>query len=112
MKEKSNINDQPQKPFRPAKPILVGAITGLILIFLLLVFGAHQPNQEWGKYGKIRPFVVEPLAGALGGLFYYFMHYMGSNGAVNKTMAVVLGIAVFIMVLWLGVVLSDDTMWH
>ncbi len=111
MKEKSKIKEQPQKRFRAGKPILVGAIIGLILISLL-VFGVERPKPEWGKFWKVRPLVVEPLAGALGGLFVYFMNYMGSNGSVNKTMASVLGIAVFIMLLWLGIVLAlDGTMW-
>jgi len=45
-------------------------------------------------------------------LFFHFMNYMGSKRAVNKTMALVLGIVVFIMVLWLGIVFGlHGTLW-
>ncbi len=102
MIEKSNLA-RPQKRFSPLKSILIGAVIGLIIISLF-VFEVDKPKQEWGKLWRVRPLIVEPVAGALGGLFFHFMNYMGSKQAVNRTMAVVLGIVVFIMVLWLGIV--------
>lgn len=111
MKEKSNI-EQPQKRFSPAKSVVIGAVIGLILISLF-VFEVDKPKAEWGNFWKVRPLIIEPIAGAIGGLFFYFMNYMGSKGAVNKTMAFVLGIVVFFMMLWLGIVAGlHNTMWN
>ncbi len=107
MKDKSNIKERPQKRFSAGKSILTGAVIGLIIISLF-VFEIESPKPEWGRFWRVRPLIVEPLAGAVGGLFFYFMNYMGSKGAVNKTMAVVLSIVVFIMLLWLGIILGLD----
>ncbi|HSV10230.1 MAG TPA: hypothetical protein VLI68_05645 [Hanamia sp.] len=111
MKDKSNINGQPQKRFSAGKSILIGAAIGLILISLF-VFEVKNPKPEWGKFWRVRPLLIEPLAGGIGGWFFYFMNYMGSKGAVNKTMAFVLSIVVFIMLLWLGIVFGlNGTIW-
>lgn len=111
MKEKTKI-EQSHKRFSPAISILTGAIIGLIVISLF-VFEVQKPKAEWGSFWRVRPLIVEPLAGATGGLFYYFMRYMGSKGAVHKTMALVLGIVVYIMVLWLGIIFGlNGTMWN
>ena len=111
MKEKSHI-EPPQKRFSPLKSILIGAVIGLIIISLF-VFEVDKPKEEWGKLWRVRPLIVEAVAGAMGGLFFHFMNYMGSKRAVNKTMAFVLGVVVFIMVLWLGIVFGlDGTMWN
>jgi hypothetical protein len=111
MKEKGDIQQSPKR-FSPAKSILIGAVIGLIIISLF-VFEVEKPKPEWGKFWRIKPLIIEPLAGALGGLFFYFMNYMGSKGAVHKPMAMVLGIFVFIMLLWLAVIIGlNGTMWN
>jgi hypothetical protein len=71
-----------------------------------------NPKPEWGKLWQIRPLIITPLAGAMGGLFFYFMNYMSSRGSINKVLAVILSFVVFTIGLWLGVVLGlDGTMW-
>jgi hypothetical protein len=60
----------------------------------------------------IRPLIIVPLAGAVGGLCNYFIVHFYSQFGVNKTIAVILSVVVFIIGLWLGTVLGlDGTMW-
>ena len=91
--------------------MLIGAMIGLMLISLF-VFGVDDPKPEWGKFWMIKPLIITPLAGAMGGLFFYFMNYISSRGGINKTLAIILSIIVFIIGLWLGIVLGlNGTMW-
>jgi hypothetical protein len=109
MTQKSNVTEQPLASV--VKPVIIGGLIGLILISLF-VFGVDNPKPEWGKLWQIRPLIITPLAGALGGLFFYFMNYMSSRGSINKVLAVILSFVVFTIGLWLGVVLGlDGTMW-
>ena len=108
---RTNNSTTPDQPVSLAKPILIGAAIGLIAISFF-VFGVDKPNPEWGKLWMIRPLIITPMAGAMGGAFYYFMDYQSSRG-FNRTIAVVLSMIVFIVGLWLGIVLGlAGTMWH
>jgi hypothetical protein len=94
------------------KRMLVGAGIGLLLICLFLST-AGNPNPAWPKLWFLRPLIIVPLAGAMGGLcnyyFVYFHHMMG----VNKTIAMILSVVIFIIGLWLGTVLGlDGTYWN
>ncbi len=112
MTQKSNLTDSSGNRISAGKPMLIGAAIGLILISLF-VFGVDNPNPEWGKLWRIRPLIITSLAGAMGGLFFYFMNYLSLRGSLNKILAIVLGVIVFIIGLWLGVVLGlDGTMWN
>ena len=93
-----------------AKPMLIGAGIALLVISFF-VFGVDAPKPEWGRYWMIRPLIVTPLAGAMGGAFYALMDYQSSRG-FNRTAAILLSIAVYLIGLWLGTVLGlAGTMW-
>jgi len=94
-----------------ALPIMIGAAIALGIISLFL-FGANNANPAWGKFWMIRPLIVSSLAGATGGAFYYFMTSLSANGQINRTVAVIVSLIVYIICLWLGIVLGlDGTMW-
>lgn len=102
---------QQNEPGSLAVPMLIGAGIGLAIISFF-VFGVDHPNPEWGKYWQIRPLIVTPAAGALGGAFWYLMDVMSSKG-MNRTIAVILAVIVFIIGLWIGTVLGlAGTMWN
>ena len=108
--KQSNLTAEPDQPLSIAAPTIIGAGLGLIVISFL-VFGVDDPNPEWGKLWMIRPLIITPMAGALGGAFYYFMDRLTSRG-LNKTVAVVLSLLVFFVGLWLGIVLGlAGTLW-
>jgi hypothetical protein len=93
------------------KPVLVGAAIALLVISFF-VFGVDHPNPEWGSFWRIRPLIITPLAGAMGGAFFAFMNYQSSRG-FNKTVAILLGLVVYLIGLWLGTVLGlAGTMWN
>jgi hypothetical protein len=95
-----------------SKPILIGAAIGLILISMF-VFEVDNAKPEWSKLWMVKPLVITPLAGAIGGLFFYFMNYLSSAGKINRGLAIILSIIVFIVGLWLGIVLGlNGTMWN
>ena len=92
------------------KPMLIGALVGLILISVF-VFGVDEPNPAWGEFWMIKPLILTPVIGAMGGLFYYFMNYLSTTG-FNKTLAIIIGILGFVIAQWLGIVLGlNGTMW-
>ena len=94
------------------KRMLVGAGIGLLLISMFLI-SAGEPNPEWGKLWMIKPLIIVPLAGAMGGLCNYFIVHFHNLAGLNKTIAIILSVIVFIIGLWLGTILGlDGTYWN
>lgn len=93
------------------KPILIGAAIALILIALFLS-GVNNPDPAWPKLWKIKPLIIVPLAGAMGGLFYYLVQPLHYKSGLKKTVAIIVCIIVYVIGLWLGTVLGlDGTLW-
>ena len=93
------------------KRMVIGAGIGLLLISFFLL-SAGEPNPEWGSLWRIRPLIIVPLAGAMGGLCNYFIVHFRHLAGMNKTIAIILSVLVFIVGLWLGTVLGlDGTYW-
>jgi hypothetical protein len=102
---------QPQQPSL-SKRIVVGAGIGLVLISFFLIT-AGEPNPAWGKLWRIRPLILVPFAGAIGGLCNYFIIRFHNQFGVNKAIAIIFSFIVFIIGLWLGTVLGlDGTYWN
>ena len=81
----------------------------VITIFLL---GAGESSPYWGRFWMIKPLIIVPLAGALGGAFYYCMDYLRFQGGADKVMASFLSLIIYIFGLFLGIVLGlDGTLW-
>jgi hypothetical protein len=94
-----------------AKRMLLGGGIGLALISLF-VFGVDHPDPDWGKYWMIKPLIITPLAGAMGGLSNYIIMGFHRQVGANKVVAIIISAIVFFVGLWLGVVLGlDGTMW-
>ena len=92
------------------KRMLVGAGIGLTLISLFL-FSAGEGKAEWGKFWMIRPLIIVPFAGAIGGLCNYFIMSFRSHAGLNKIVAIILSLIIFIFGLWIGTVLGLDGTW-
>lgn len=111
MTQSNEVQNRPVHPASAAKRMGQGAGIGLVLI-LFFVLGAGEPDPDWPKLWMIKPLLVVPAAGALGGLFYYNMDHLRCQGGWRKALAYLLSFTVFVIVLWLGVVLgSNGTMW-
>lgn len=111
MTQSNNSTSQPHQASL-IKRMLVGAGIGLILISLFLL-SAGEPNPEWGKLWMIKPLIIVPLAGAMGGLCNYFIVHFHNQVGVNKVIAMILSVIVCIIGLWLGTVLGlNGTYWN
>lgn len=111
MTQRNELQTKPHQTASSVKPVVMGAAIGLTVISFF-VFGVDAPDPAWGKLWRIKPLLIAPVAGAMGGAFYYFKGHL-SSGGLNKTVAVVLSLVVFIIVLWLGIVLAlNGTMWN
>lgn len=93
------------------KRMAVGAGIGLFLISIFLM-GTGESDPDWGRTWMIRPLVIVPLAGAMGGLCNYLLVQYHNDLKLNKTIAIILSGIIFLIGLWLGFVLGlDGTMW-
>ncbi len=99
-------------PVSLAKPVLLGGGIAFLLISFF-VFGVDEPDPAWGKRWMIKPLLITPIVGAVGGVFYFFMDQLSYRNGFNKTVAILLGLLGFVVALWLGIVLGlNGTMWN
>lgn len=92
--------------------LLIGAgIATALIVFFLLNAGESKP--EWGKYWRIKPLIMVPLAGAFGGgLFHYIQQFIGGQKTWTRIAAFLIGAIAFIVTLWIGTVLGlNGTHW-
>ena len=110
----THTNDSTSHPQQVSliKRMLLGGGIGLLLISLF-VFGVDYPDPAWGEYWRIKPLIITPLAGAMGGLCNYIIMSYHNQVGVNKVVAAIVSAIVFIIGLWMGVVLGlNGTMWN
>jgi hypothetical protein len=112
MTQRNELEMQPIHAASMGKRMLQGAGIALILIIIFLL-SAGEPDPGWPKLWMMKPLIIVPLAGAIGGVFYYFMDHLRYKGGWRKAMAIILSLVVYIIGLWLGTVLGlDGTMWN
>lgn len=94
-----------------AKCMGIGAGVALALITLFLV-PVNDPDPAWGRYWMVRPMIVVPFAGAMGGLFFYMATHVCRREGWPVVWGYLVGLVVCIIGLWLGFVLGlDGTLW-
>lgn len=92
--------------------MVVGAGMGLLLISLFLL-SVDEADPAWGKFWMIRPLIVVPFAGTMGGLCNYYIVRFHSLAGVSKVLALILSLLVFVFGLLMGIVLGlDGTLWN
>lgn len=90
----------------------LGALIGLLLISLFLL-GTGEPNPEWGRAWWIKPLLLVPFAGAMGGMFTYFVSQQNLQSDWAKIVGMMISLLVFIVGLWMGFVLGlNGTYWN
>lgn len=111
MTQGNQLTTDPVHRASVGKRMLQGAAIALSMISLFLL-GAGGPNPEWPKLWMVKPLLIVPVAGALGGLFYYYMDHLRQQGGWKAVLAIVLSLAGYFVALWLGTVLGlNGTMW-
>ena len=88
----------------------LGGLIGLMLIAVFLY--PSDPNPEWGRFWWVRPFIIVPFAGAMGGAFNYIVSQQTFTRRWVKIAAIIFSLFVFLVGLWMGFVLGlDGTYW-
>lgn len=105
----------PQRPVSPAgslAPVMLLGAGFALLAISFFVFGVDNTPPEWGRFWMIRPLIVTPLAGAIGGAVYHFLDHLRAGGKISRNVAVVLSLVIYLVGLWMGIVLGlAGTMW-
>lgn len=111
MTQENKLTTSPIHHGSLGKRMLQGAIPALIVI-ILFVAPVKNPNPDWPTFWWIRPLLVVPFAGAMGGVFYFLADTFRYQGGWKKVMANVLSVIVYLFGLWMGIVLGlDGTLW-
>lgn len=112
MTQTNNSTTQPIHQASIGKRMLLGAAIALMLIIIFLL-GVNNPKPEWGNLWMIKPLVIVPLAGALGGVFYYFVDHVLHGNGWKKVLVIIVSLVGYIVALWLGTVLGlNGTLWN
>jgi hypothetical protein len=113
MTQSNELQKQPLHTATLTKRMLQGAAIGLVLISMFLL-AAGEGDPSWHRLWMIRPLIMVPVAGAMGGVFYYFMDHLRYGGDwKRKAAANLISLVGYIIALWLGTVLGlDGTMWN
>lgn len=86
---------------------------GVIALFFILAFllPAGNPKPQWGSYWMVKPLLLVLVSGMAGGALYYLIISRLSS-RITKIPATVLGIIMFLVTVWLGIVLGlNGTYW-
>ncbi|MCE7039617.1 potassium transporter KefB [Dyadobacter sp. CY312] len=112
MTQQQGLSTEPLHSASVAKRMLQGAGVALVLISIFL-FPIDDANPAWGKWWMIRPLLMVPAAGAMGGVFYYVMDHLRYQGGWKKAAAYLISLLGYIVALWLGTVLGlNGTLWN
>ena len=94
------------------KRMIQGAIIGLVLIAAFLI-SAGQGKPEWGNWWMLKPLIMVPFAGAVGGAIYYYFDEVRAKGWWNRLVADIICFLIFIIGIWMGSVLGlNGTYWN
>jgi hypothetical protein len=111
MKQSNDSTSAPQR-LSLGKRMLWGAWIGLVVIAVFLIPSNNPTPPEWGSFWMIRPLIVVPFAGAMGGLCNYYILTFHQLVGLNRIVAIVISVLVSVIGLWMGIVLGlDGTMW-
>jgi hypothetical protein len=108
----NNFTTRPLHGAPAGKRMLQGAAIAFIVIALFLLPIKHT-NPAWGNFWMVRPFIIVPIAGAMGGLFYYLMDHLRYQGGWKMALATFISLFAYIVALWLGSILGlAGTLWN
>jgi hypothetical protein len=108
-----NKLQQPLHPVSLRKRALLGAGIALVLITIFIFAGGDPNPGSWPKLWFIRPLIVVPIAGAMGGVFYYLMDNLRYQGGWRKFLANLVSLIIYIIGLWFGTIAGlAGTLWN
>lgn len=94
------------------KRAIIGWAIGFVFT-ALFIFSADKADASWSKLWFIKPFLLTPIATAMGGAFYYYVEQLFFFNGWKKPLAIIIGLVGFVVSLWLGMVLGfNGTYWN
>ncbi|MDQ3016490.1 MAG: potassium transporter KefB [Bacteroidota bacterium] len=111
MTPKNSLIELPIISMSLFKPMfIVGLIALMVIVFF--VSGFDNPKPEWGELWYIKPLIITPIVGALGGVFFYLINNLRLRGKLATTIAVIISLIGYVFALWMGIILGlNGTMW-
>ncbi len=92
------------------RSMLIGASIGICATLFFIIGAESQPH--WPNLWQIRPLIITPLAGAIGGGLCYAAIRFLRRERFNSAIAISLILIGYLITLWLGIVLGlDGTLW-
>ncbi|MGF1924337.1 MAG: potassium transporter KefB [Bacteroidia bacterium] len=111
----TTTQNHPKQDIHPGsirKRMSQGAFIGLVIIAAFLI-NSGEGKPEWGSWWMIKPLIMVPLAGAVGGIFYFYFDEIRVKGGWNRVVADFLSLLIFIIGIWMGSVLGlNGTYWN
>jgi hypothetical protein len=108
----TNNSEMPSYEISLTARMLVGAAIG-VMVISFFIFGVPNPPAAWGQYWRIRPLIVVPFAGAMGGLCNHLLLRYHSRFGITKTVAILASVLIAAFGLWVGIILGlVGTMWN
>src|SRR5687768_4460155 len=89
MTQKKDFTIQPIDLVSLGLRMFLGGVIALLVIATFLI-SVDEPNPEWGKFWMIRPLVITPLAGAMGGACNYVITQLFYLDGGKKVLAYLL----------------------
>lgn len=106
------------KSTTPVRPVLLrdsmlwGALIALVLISFFL-FSAGKGNPAWSKYWMVKPIIIVPFGGAVGGACFAWINGFRNALGWNRTICLILSLVIYLIGLWLSFVLGlNGTYWN
>lgn len=94
------------------KRMLQGSIVGLALI-LFFFLSANKPSPAWNATWWLKPLLVVPFTGAMGGLGFHILTSLQTNSGWKQLVLYVFGFIGFLIALWMGMIVGlDGTYWN
>lgn len=97
------------------KAVVFGVLGYLIAlgIIISILISVNQPKPEWGKYWYVKPLIITPFVGSIGGLGFYLINTLNTQTNILKFFKIILSIIIFLFFLWIGTILGlDGTLWN
>ncbi|RZK49732.1 MAG: potassium transporter KefB [Pedobacter sp.] len=108
----SGLSATPKKAFSYVKCIRNGAIPAILLVSLFLL-SADKSFPEWGPYWRLKPILIVPFAGMLGGGIFAFLDNFALNMGWSRALFIFLSGLAYLICIWLGFVLGfNGTYWN
>ena len=113
MEASTKVNySKPLQAFSYVTCMRNGAIPAIFLVSLFLI-SADKSFPEWGAYWQIKPILIVPIAGILGGSIIAFFDRVALQMGWSRGLFIAFSVIAYIICLWRGFVLGfNGTYWN